>query len=122
MQVGQASGTIREGEGQVMRKSSAFPQLAVLPSSLMLVPPVLLWAGQETLWQIDSRRSSRLYPTPFGNASEGNKRDARLPRWELNSAELTNGVEENLNKPLSISHNMFKVTMKPNEIVSIRIQ
>jgi alpha-mannosidase len=46
----------------------------------------------------------------------------RLPRWELKSAELTNGVEENLNKPLSISHSMFEVTMKPNEIVTVRIQ
>lgn len=46
----------------------------------------------------------------------------RLPRWQLKSAELTNGVEEYLNKPISISHNTFEVTMKPNEIVTVRIQ
>jgi len=40
----------------------------------------------------------------------------------LKSAELTNGVEENLNKPLSIGNNTFEVTMKPNEIVTVRIQ
>lgn len=45
-----------------------------------------------------------------------------LPRRKLKSAELTNGVEENLNNPLSISHNTFKVAMKPNEIVTVRIQ
>ncbi|MFN8008392.1 MAG: polysaccharide lyase family protein [Terriglobia bacterium] len=46
----------------------------------------------------------------------------RLPRWNLKSAELTDGVEENLNHPLTISHNAFEVTLRPNEIVTVRIQ
>ena len=55
-------------------------------------------------------------------AGKGTNVMLRLPRWKLKSAELTNGVEENLNKPLSIVNNTFEVTMKPNEIVTVRIQ
>ena len=46
----------------------------------------------------------------------------RLPHWKLKSAELTSGVEEDLKKPLSISEHSFEVTLRPNEVVTVRIQ
>jgi len=46
----------------------------------------------------------------------------RLPHWKLKSAELTSGVEEDLKKPLSISENKFEVTLRPNEVATVRIQ
>lgn len=54
-------------------------------------------------------------------AGKSNNVMLRLPRWKLKLAQLTSGVEENLNKSLSISHTTFEVTMKPNEIVTVRI-